>query len=715
MPKFLAAIVRRKDGSVLPKKGRTKSAPFRLLSSQFDSFRSSSQIRILTPIAREIDRLRERVRELEGKLQGIEVRQQLPTISPDGGTPQIKQEDVLPEQLDPLYQHGGNRNYYNWDFVTRQIKPGSTQTYGISSTFYFVNQMSTYLDAAVQHTISITHSAPQSSSTERTIYSVLTGRDSSSRDLSVVQQDLSRAEEERLLKLYWASWHILYPILDEKAFGNYYMSLWKASSGPRDPSALVDIILALCLQYDAALQTSGSNGDTSRGEPTDSTAGWWFYRRCQYFLQDDLEDPSITTFQCHFLAVIWLSRASWQNAAHNVLAAGLRIGVILGLHVDPCPDLAPELREYRKRLWWTMYAIDAQYAMEFGRPLGVHFGQVTCSLPKDQVSPTDDSQGLLTPQSFNTQLINLILATRAVYIMFYRVCAKVLRKSGKSNIYDDYRDIETCAEWLDTNISYLKAWLRQVPDALKIPRKNFGQSYSTDRSLLDLPKTDSMSRGRLILELLYHQFSMHLYRTFVTFGQKERKKAPITERHAISCVNHAITITSIIHQDITESDSLRVWQMTCIWQWNAAISLVGYILAYPRGPVTPIARQALQTALENFKLLSPTFTTATRANEVLRDLMKKVDFIEETQYAITALEDDYRGTPTSASASTLDGLDVSGLRRGSSKGKDRDLQDGASTWIGPEFDLLDFSSFENSNTGEDWVFNLVDFGMMDYH
>lgn len=125
-------------------------------------------------------------------------------------------------------------------------------------------------------------------------------------DRTIVGHDLPRAEEEALLQLYWKSWHPLYPIIDKEAFELHYTSLW-TSADNRVASALVDIMVALCLQLDAAQQASSSVEE----DPIDSTTGWWAYRRCTHFLQDELEEPSVRTYQCHFLAALWLSKANW--------------------------------------------------------------------------------------------------------------------------------------------------------------------------------------------------------------------------------------------------------------------------------------------------------------------------------------------------------------------------------------------------------------------
>lgn len=396
-----ARTVRPRGGSVTPMEEKNKCGLLPLLSGSFIGCFVGNKTLIS---ASEIDRLKGRVEELEKELKAMRFSPKISKGMTDNDNIPIKQEEVLPDELDPLSQHGGHRKYYNWDFATRNIRPGSNQTYGPSSNYYFINQLGSYLD-----TILLEKEPPSNdqlqhqTSTARKLSSALEGREPSTMEVESSVQDLPRAEEEQMLALYWNSWNNIFPILVEDHFNTHYESLWQGQAVMRYPSALVDIVLALCLQHHAVLQAA--KGNSHAKQPTDCTDGWWFYRRCQYLLQDDMEHPTVTTFQCHLLTVIWLSQASWLNAAHNLLAAGLRIGVILGLHAEPAADLPLECQQGRRRLWWTMYTLEAQFAMDTGRPLGVHFSQVTCSLPKKDAITMKKNLAKSLPLLFNEQYV----------------------------------------------------------------------------------------------------------------------------------------------------------------------------------------------------------------------------------------------------------------------------------------------------------------------
>jgi len=275
--------------------------------------------------------------------------------------------------------------------------------------------------------------------------------------------------------------------------------------------------------------------------------------------------------------------------------------------------------------------------MELGRPLAVSITQVICSLPADYSELENMSQTTSNrPSPFNAQFVKLILATRAIYITFYRKCADVLGLNGQPNLYQNAKGLEACAEFLQSKVNYLQIWLYQVPDSLKYPRKNLGQPFSTDRSMLNIELNSARSifpLQSLFLELLYHNLAMSLFRPFISFSRVPGSSAPVTDSHAASCINHAIAITGILHQALTETILLTGWQESFQWQWNAVLSLIGYILTYPAGSLTTVARKAISTAITVFELLSENFSSAVSAANVTRDLAAKADLLVERSRA----------------------------------------------------------------------------------
>lgn len=293
-------------------------------------------------------------------------------------------------------------------------------------------------------------------------------------------------------------------------------------------------------------------------------------------------------------------------------------------------------RELRKRLWWTLYAVESKTCMKLGRPWSGQISTVTCSLPADdhELASLSGSNFAsygenLTWLTYNVQNIKLVLAARAIYIAFYDKCRDVLGANDGKSLYNDPQSLETCAEFLLSSMKCLHDWLRNVPDGLKTNRKGAAEPFSTDRSALDLELFTPLwlQRQKLLLELLYHNLSMNLYRPFICFSPTSSSLMPLTEGNAIASVNYAMAITCIMHQILTETDILSGWHEPFQWQWNATLTMIGFILAYPVHSSTLLAREAINSAIGVFENFGRNFAIAASAANVTRDLIAKADLL----------------------------------------------------------------------------------------
>ncbi|KAL8904942.1 MAG: hypothetical protein Q9207_002936 [Kuettlingeria erythrocarpa] len=597
----------------------------------------SSDIRTMPSAVREIQRLRSRVRDLEQQLQNRTVTSiATPPVS-FAPSPSPASADVRP---DPRQEHRRPKKY--WEGIyTSTAKSLQTQYYGPASSFYFIGRISSYLATALQQPHSDHHMQPNSASrTFATPTSVKRVDDVGVMvDGPTAADTLTGIQEDYFLDLFWQSYHCVLQIIDEVEFKEHYKSLWGKSGKSRKPSAVVDIVLALCMQYGVAFVPR--NGATSQSQVdvdgNDATiAGRWLYRRSQTLLSAELESPSIMTLQCQILTVYYLCNASFQNMAHGTLGLAIRTAQTLGLHLEPPDSMPRKTKELRKRLWWTLFTVESKTCMKLGRPLSAQISEATCSLPADDhelallsgssLASSDDN---VTWHTYSLQNNKLILAAHTVYLEFHDKCAEVLAAIDGSTLYSDAQALETCAHFLSTRMEHLHSWRLSAPNGLKTKRKASGEPLSTDASVLDLELYAPvwLQRQRLLLELLYHNLSMNLHRPFISFSTVPSSSLQLSHGHATACVDHAIAITQIMHQILTEGDILRGWHEAFQWQWNATLSLVGYILAYPLASSTPSARQAIDSAIDVFETFGRNYAIAASAANVTRDLTAKADFL----------------------------------------------------------------------------------------
>ncbi|KAE8151609.1 fungal-specific transcription factor domain protein [Aspergillus avenaceus] len=596
--------------------------------------RKAAEIRTLPQAVREIGRLQDRIRELEAQPQNATTtvsHTEHPTIRPPQGA--------------------GAKT--EWDGIhTRTAYSSQTQWYGPSSAFYFIGRMSAYLSAVLKHPQDDHHLQPNSASRTFTSPTVtkhvpegLPAPSMSGEEPMGPEKYLCSFEEDFFLDLFWQSYHPTYQILNEGKFREHYRSLWVHSGATRRSSALVDIVLALCMQYGVALTPTSK--DSTTPERSDgqidlsdaSIAGRWYYRRSQMLLLAELESPSITTLQCHIFSVVYLCNASFQNMAHTTLALAIRTAHVLGLHLEPPESLPRPEREWRKRIWWTLYTVESKTCMKLGRPSFVPDWTATCQLPADDPELARQSGSAIAADgdqvtwlTYSRLVAGLVLAVQTVYNRLNLQRTELLAVNGLQTLSTPSSSLEALATLLQSQMVLIRDWFHNVPDAMKAKRTDGGEPFSTDRPELALERyaPSWLQRQRLLLELLYHNLLMNLHRPFICFPSSStisKDRTPLAAAHATSCVRHAITITRILHQVVPATDFLTGWYEAFQWQWNSTLSLVGFVLADPCHPDTPPARAAIDHAITVLEVFGNHFAVARSAAQVARGLSVKADFL----------------------------------------------------------------------------------------
>ncbi|KAJ5205787.1 Transcription factor [Penicillium cf. griseofulvum] len=466
-------------------------------------------------------------------------------------------------------------------------------------------------------------------------------------------EDLTRSQEEHFLNLLWQSFHCVYPVLSEREFQEHYESLWSDATpgemSTRKPSALVDVLLAVCMQYSSTFFVSGDS------QQEDSDAGWQaknanaasrtYYQRAQRLLQSELETPTIMLVQSHIYSIVYLYNTSLLNTAHINLGATLRIAHALRLHIRPLDGTSPEQQELQRRIWWTLYRIDSQLSMTLGRPPLIQLSHVSCGLPGDDQQHARLSGTVLLSNhediswlSFHVQCTKLTFLVQGVQTALHRKCSQLLNGDKSKDIYDDRALLESLAEFLEREMTAIHNWVQNVPQSLCNPRKGAGDPFSTNRDALNLSPYIPLwlQRQRLLLELHYHHLVISTLRPFIRFPPVSSSMTPRTDGHNITCLSHAMAITSILNQVLSETDLLRGWSPIFQYQWDAILCTLGFVLANAVCPPTPSARKSLQTAVRTLDLVSDHFPAARNAAQVVREVSCQADrLIANVQQGLT--------------------------------------------------------------------------------
>ncbi|KAK5043491.1 hypothetical protein LTR84_011933 [Exophiala bonariae] len=583
---------------------------------------------LLRQAPREIGRLQLQVQQLRDQLDGFLLKDNdgEPTRPERPSKPNFT---YLPEYLDPLRQYGGHSKYWQTIYSDDNLLRRGV-CYGPASPQSFIQRLNRYLlshsDCAVFPLVQIDIESMACTAANNLNSTKFTSIRATIANKAVIK--LTKVQEEAMINLFWETFHPFLPIVDEGKFRTQFRVLWGQDSRYRQSSGLVDIVIALGLQHVAAISKPVWEFQWDEPAPFSNSQSFAYYRRSQIILQDELEAPSAATLQTQIFAVIYLFNAGLLNTANTVLATTIRTAVILGYHLDSPQGMTDEESVIRRRIFWTLYSLEMNVAMELGRPLAVSISRVQCPLPNGDSQQIPSGSSFFLHKSaicyaFNLLHIKLTLATRAVYVTFYNECADVLSKGAGENIYDNTESLETVAAFLIQKVAYLHCWIQDVPETLRNKRSGLAPTFSIGEASiqLDIMSPDWFQRESILLELRYHNLAMNLYRPFICFLGISAADGPLILDNAKTCIHHARAIIDIATQMLAETQILRGWYEAFRLQWNAALSLIGYLVAWPSETESLTCRKGLKRALQTFEMLSDNFPVASRAQQCVREFL----------------------------------------------------------------------------------------------
>ncbi|KAJ5768109.1 hypothetical protein N7533_000692 [Penicillium manginii] len=619
----------------------------------------SAKTSTLTEASEEIARLRQKVQELETELKRQAFGQQnLPS-------PASSQSSLPSARVSTGNIPGPDLRRYCDGIQFKPTRSSNETWFGPSSLYSFIQGLSESLGLEPRKENSAQCLHPVTTSDHKFLdvpESGLLG--CTSRPWAPPAEDipnsgvyLSLIQEDYFLNLYWQTNHTSrFPIVDETQFKNHYQSLLVGDGQDRRPSALVDIIIAMCMQYATSTMPAGAQGILVEGNDS-LVAGRWHYWRGQKLLKHELDSPSLSTLQCHLLCAVYICGGSFHNMMISTVGLAVSTAYMLGLHLDPPPTMSEKDREMRRRLWWAVYVMDSKSAMKLGRPFLLSSSHAMPSLPSDDLTAAASSGSMFAPigqnatwLSYNLHTVKLYIEARTAHTAFFD---QYIHMPAGQALWADHKTQASSARLLNTHAQNFQEWVDGVPESLKLKRQNNGRSLSTDLTPIILePFTPPwLQRQRLLLEHTYHHLSVNLYRPFVSFTLKP-PAGSMAEELAMRCASHAIMLTMITHQTLTESTHFDGWLEVFFCQWNALMTLVGFVVLFPSSTLLNQAKHAIELATLVFDNYGAKFSAAANAAKIVRDLSVKIESLAKpnaTGSNATILPQDFEASSSSVS------------------------------------------------------------------
>lgn len=450
---------------------------------------------------------------------------------------------------------------------------------------------------------------------------------------------LSPIQEQYFISLFWESYNTcVFPIVDEAEFKEHHQSLW--TGGERKPSALVDIIVALCMQSGVSALPASQQGALG-GQGDAAVSGCWHYRRCQSLLAQEMDSPTLSTLRCLLLSAIYQCGGNFHNLIDTTLGLAVKTAYALGLHVDVAGAgaFSEKEKQMRRTMWWAVFVIDTKIGMKLGRPFLLRDSHVMPRLPGDTLDAarlSGSTLGLLgssiTWLSFNLHHITLYQVIREAFNTLYDTDLG-LSPDGES-IWDTPHILEAYSDFLRPSLAAIDAWASSIPTDLKTARQGSGNPLSTDGSPLAIEPFSPawLQRQRLLLEAAYHHQVLSLLRPFISFGAGAAGKGGADGAGAGAgvlaerCAAHADALIGMVHQVVMTTGLLAGWHEIYQWLWNAALTFIGYLFVSGMGvgqTTTTVSR-----AVEALEVFGESFSVAKDAANTVRSLASRVDSLK---------------------------------------------------------------------------------------
>lgn len=447
-------------------------------------------------------------------------------------------------------------------------------------------------------------------------------------------EHLTEDQQTYFLRLFWKAYHPLLQVFDEAEFQSLLdLHQRQAFEVGKLAKALANCMTALGIQY------GHGAGLTSRVLSLRHCAvnlpwiGYEYFRRCRDYVTL-LTEPTLLSMQCYALMSLYLMNASHFREAYSLLGTAIRHSHSINLHEEPSERLQPKERIAQRQIWWLLCMLDIKCSQQLGKPVAVQTATITCALPSADELTT-------IPGNMRVCWKNLHVSTYFVHAVKFAVSlAEIYRLISTSKLYEDASSdtmLEQRANLLTTSLASLEKWSNELPDDLLNPRKNTGypESMSTAESpiVLELGAPSWLHHQRVLLEVNYHNAYIMLQRPFICFAQSSNfspVQHPQTDHHARSSIQHAITMTIIVHDLCSSSDDFFGSPAILHPFWNATVTILGFIIANPFCSRSRRAIPWVFKALTVFEAFAATEPFAARAEEITRSLVAKLNDILTT-------------------------------------------------------------------------------------
>ncbi|KAJ5697284.1 hypothetical protein N7488_010968 [Penicillium malachiteum] len=444
--------------------------------------------------------------------------------------------------------------------------------------------------------------------------------------------------QNRLLEIFWARYFYLVPVVTRADI--------QGLESDQNQEPLRNAIKAYCLQsiYHAGLhhrflgistgldEAQGYSFNTQQSPLVPLFASYFqkaLAANSHYLLY---AEPALCDIQRHILMALFLLNSGEVLPAYNITGVAIRLAQSLDLQKPPASQVTATEAEIRSRVWWTLVHLDFRCSRYLGKSMLVSLRDTTIDFPNEN-PPTDPSFSELA----------FYAATITLTVVGKKVAESLANVNDTIHVNDPTPQIELSAEHLTHEISRLFEWRDRIvkvepfKNMVLVGSRNQPQTHAAGKglSLHDdtwmYNQSPTRTLQRTLLELQFHDLVIWFHRPFIQFPSHDLvpQRSPGADAHATTALQHALKVTEIIHRRMLNHDALYGCSDVYQYVWNAVLTLIGFLLAYPLCYWVPIARQHVELSFQILDTAKTSNPIASRAAHLTRYLLGRVNALME--------------------------------------------------------------------------------------
>ncbi|KAK1716104.1 hypothetical protein CaCOL14_009186 [Colletotrichum acutatum] len=244
------------------------------------------------------------------------------------------------------------------------------------------------------------------------------------------------------------------------------------------------------------------------------------------------ERPGTDSIEIMLLLSFYSLALNRRYSAFVMSGTAMRMAIVMGLHLNiPESQLRdPDLREHRKRLFWTTYIFDRIWASKLGHPTAIQDSDVGVDLPSEAA---DDRAAVVRTHATDFE-------DTAYHVASLRLAALITKTVRSIYGQRSQGEATTLSTRVQQALKDLRAWVEDLPAHLQID--NAGTGPKPISLHLSFNQCAILATRPILLHILRTKVASWPSATTTTETQQVPASAITLSEACIRCARHSIRL-----------------------------------------------------------------------------------------------------------------------------------------------------------------------------